>query len=53
MILTNDLIKWAKNNAIGRSTTHWNGFISAELLEELAKKIREVEPFHYQPEEKE
>lgn len=49
MILVNDLIKWAKENTIGRSSTYWHGFISADLLEDLAKKIREKEPFHYDP----
>ena len=51
MILVNDLIKCAKENAIGRSSTYWHGFISADLLEDLAKKIREKEPFDYVPKE--
>ena len=52
MILVNDLIAWAKENAIGRSTTHWLGFISAEQLEKLTKRIREKEPLNYTPEER-
>ena len=52
MISVNDLIKWAKENAIGRSTSYWLGFISADQLEELTKMIREKEPLNYILEEK-
>lgn len=49
MVKVDDLIRWAKENAIGRSVTYINGWISADKLFELAEMVKEKEPFAYYP----
>lgn len=43
MISVEDLIKWAKRNAIGKSANVWDGYIPAEKLQDLVDMVRYVE----------
>lgn len=47
MIKVDDLIAWAKDNAVGRSTSYPNGWIEASALKELAWFIDRAEPIPY------
>ena len=49
MIIVDDLIIWAKQEAIGRSATIPCGWISVEALQDLICKIQDVEPMPFLP----
>lgn len=49
MVRTDDLIRWAKENAVDCSINNVNGWISADKLLELAKAAKDLEPFVYFP----
>jgi len=52
MIKVRDLSNWIKDNARGGSLTNPEGFINGDALTELAKKVKEMEPFDYIPKRK-
>lgn len=47
MIKVDDLIEWAGQNAIGRSTSYPNGWIDATTLKKLAEQVERSEPLPY------
>lgn len=47
MISVKDLRHWMEQEAIGRSTTFPDGWISGEKLSELAEKVSAKEPLNY------
>jgi len=49
MVRTDDLIRWAKENAVDCSLNYVNGWISADKLLELAQAAKDLEPFVYFP----
>ena len=49
MIIVDDLIIWAKDEAIGRSATIPCGWISVEALQDLICKIQDAEPIPFSP----
>ena len=51
MIFVEDLIEWAKRNAIGRSITHPDGAIVSMDLLRLAVECIDAEPKNYKPKE--
>ncbi len=53
MINVDILINMIKQNAVGRSVTVWNGWISGEYLADLAEKVKAAEPLNYIPDRKE
>ena len=52
MIRVRDLISWAKCNAKLSSLNNPDGFINGDALTELAKNVKEMEPFDYIPRRK-
>ena len=49
MISVDNLIIWAKEEAIGRSATFPHGWIPIEALKELICNIQDAEPIPYSP----
>ena len=49
MIKVRDLIAWAKENSKLSSLNNPEGYISGDAITELAKSIKEMEPFDYIP----
>ena len=47
MILVKDLVQWANENAIGRSTSYPNGWISADKLMMLVEQIKHTDPMPF------
>lgn len=45
MIKTDDLVRYLREHAIGRSITVPNGWIRGSDLEQLARMVLEKEPF--------
>lgn len=49
MISVDNLIKWARQEAIGRSLSYPNGWIPTEALQDLVLKIQDADPLPYKP----
>ncbi len=47
MIRVSELKEWANKNAIGRSPSVPDGWVSGEKLSELAEKVSAKEPLNY------
>lgn len=49
LIRSRDLINWIKDNAVNKSLTNPDGFIKGDAITDLANKVKETEPFDYNP----
>ena len=49
MIKVDHLLRWIKENAVGRSFTVVNGWINGNKLLDLAQEVSEKEPLDYTP----